>query len=158
MKNQSPVTNARPGQVYRMKDGVTAQDFLRRYSSYRNFVSSISSGNTFTLGQFKNNRVSIDGEGEVDVFAYHTPYRSGLELAISNQMIAKFFDEVKEIAHVICGKRYKHVSTGNEYMVLHLANIAVPNPSHPVQVVYIGDNGNVWTKTLEEFKQKFTEL
>lgn len=157
-KQESPVTKARPGQVYRMKPGIEAGEFLKRYSSYRAFVSSISSGLSFTLTRFKNNRTSIDGDGKIDVFGYSTINRSGLELAISDQMIDRFFDEVKELKEVVSGRRYRHISTGNEYMVLHLANIANARTEHPIQVVYIGDNGNVWTKTLVEFKQKFVEL
>lgn len=157
-KQESPVTIARPGQVYRMKKNVSHQQFLQRYPTYRSFISSVSDGNTFTLGRFKNNRESLDRDGTIDVFAYETPYAKGLEMAISTQMIQAFFVEVKELKEVICGRNYRNVETGNDYMVLHLANIASPIESHPVQVVYIGQTGNVWTETLENFKKRFNEL
>lgn len=156
-KQESPVTKARPGQVYRMKSGIDAGEFLKRYSSYRAFISSISNGLSFTLTRFKNNRTSIDGDGKIDVFGYSTIHRDGLELAISDQMIDRFFDEVKELKEVVSGRRYVNIETGNEYMVLHLANIASPTKTHPVQVVYIGETGNVWTETLDVFKQRFKE-
>lgn len=156
MNKETPVTIARPGQMYRMKKSVTDRDFLKRYPTYRSFISSISNGQSFTLTRFKNNRTSLDGEGQVDVFVYKTNARQGLEMAISNQMIQDFFVKVETMKEVVIGRRYRHISTGNEYLVLHLANIADPKPGYPIHVVYIGDNGNVWTKTLEEFKVKFT--
>ena len=54
---------------------------------------------------------------------------------------------------VTVGSLWQHHS-GIVYTVLHLANVANVNEKYPVSVVYIGQNGNVWVKTLENFLSK----
>lgn len=51
--------------------------------------------------------------------------------------------------------RYRH-ENGCEYTVECLANEGSTRPEYPVTVVYRGDNGKVWTKTLDNFLAKMT--
>lgn len=51
------------------------------------------------------------------------------------------------------GSRWKHHS-GKEYTVIHIANQFTENPKYPVLVVYLGGNGKVWAKELQNFVEK----
>lgn len=48
------------------------------------------------------------------------------------------------------GSQWEHYS-GRIYTVLGVANTGNPNPEYPVAVVYVGHNGNLWTKPLDNF-------
>lgn len=55
------------------------------------------------------------------------------------------------------GKHYKHTN-GNIYTVLLLTNTeALPEQkdSHPVDVIYMGQNGKLWSKRLSEWDKSF---
>ncbi len=46
--------------------------------------------------------------------------------------------------------------SGRVYTVLHVTNdVSNPKPNFPVTVVYLGANGNMWSRRLDEFKEKF---
>ena len=47
---------------------------------------------------------------------------------------------------------------GNRYEVVLLSNEDSDNPDYPVTVSYRGENGKVWSKTLENFLAKMTPL
>lgn len=51
--------------------------------------------------------------------------------------------------------RWAH-RNGNEYTVLVLTNTESTRPEYPPRVIYQGDNGNVWDKTVEDFLAKMT--
>lgn len=51
--------------------------------------------------------------------------------------------------------RYRH-ENGAEYTVECLANTDSTRPEYPATVVYRGDNGKVWAKTLDNFLAKMT--
>lgn len=50
--------------------------------------------------------------------------------------------------------------SGRVYTVLDLSNTyaTVPDARFPVTVIYLGANGNVWSRPLIEFVQKFDVL
>ena len=48
---------------------------------------------------------------------------------------------------------WKHRS-GRLYVVVAVANTANKNSLYPEQVVYMGENGNWWTKPTEDFLEK----
>lgn len=62
------------------------------------------------------------------------------------------------------GKKYKH-KNGNIYTVLHVTNTfgGKGGPmerlkDHPIDVVYQGDNGYVWSRRLSDWNRSFTEV
>ena len=58
------------------------------------------------------------------------------------------------------GNRYKH-KNGNIYKVLMLANedaLAINRKDYPVVVVYQGENGRIWSRTLDNWERSFTEV
>lgn len=55
------------------------------------------------------------------------------------------------------GTRWRH-HNGCEYTVKCLANVTSTRPEYPVTVIYEGDNGLTWTKTLEDFLAKMTPI
>lgn len=58
------------------------------------------------------------------------------------------------------GKQYKH-KNGNIYTVLFLTNIHADKKQavdHPIDVVYIGQNGNLWSRRLSDWSRSFTEI
>lgn len=54
------------------------------------------------------------------------------------------------------GKQYKH-RNGNIYTVLFLTNSG-GREKHPVDVVYIGQNGKIWSRRLTDWDRSFTLL
>lgn len=46
---------------------------------------------------------------------------------------------------------------GNEYEVIMLANKQSTRPEYPITVVYSGENGHIWAKTLDDFNKKMTK-
>lgn len=44
---------------------------------------------------------------------------------------------------------------GGVYTVLHVSNEASPSAKFPLTVVYLGANGNVWSRLLDSFVQSF---
>ena len=58
------------------------------------------------------------------------------------------------------GKKFKH-KNGNVYTILHLTNTDNTidrQKRHPIQVVYQGEDGKVWSRELEDWNKKFTEV
>lgn len=54
-------------------------------------------------------------------------------------------------------EKWQH-NNGTIYTVDCIANHASNNPDYPVTVVYIGPNGNLWAKPLDNFLQKMTRV
>jgi len=59
------------------------------------------------------------------------------------------------------GKQYKH-KNGNIYTVIPLTNTGATTPErlkeHPIDVVYMGQNGKVWSRPLNDWDRSFTEV
>jgi len=58
----------------------------------------------------------------------------------------------------IVGKQFKH-KNGNTYTVLYLTNTdSTPKrlKDHPIDVVYVGQNGKVWSRPLHDWARSFT--
>lgn len=58
------------------------------------------------------------------------------------------------------GKRYKHTN-GNIYAIVFLTNVhgdASSQKKHPIDVVYIGPNGALWSRPLSDWDRSFTEV
>jgi hypothetical protein len=53
------------------------------------------------------------------------------------------------------GKQYEH-SNGNVYTVIHVTNTKNITSKHPPDVVYMGQNGYVWSRRLEGWDRSFT--
>lgn len=56
------------------------------------------------------------------------------------------------------GKNFKH-KNGQRYKVLFLTNTvtdAKRNIEHPIDVIYIGSNGNKWSRALSDWDRSFT--
>ncbi len=53
------------------------------------------------------------------------------------------------------GTRYRH-HNGNIYEVLLIANTDSDREEYPVTVVYRGNNGKIWAKTLKDFNAKMS--
>ena len=57
------------------------------------------------------------------------------------------------------GKQFKH-RNGNIYTVLLLTNTdSTPErlKDHPIDVVYMGQNGKIWSRPLNDWNRSFTE-
>lgn len=57
------------------------------------------------------------------------------------------------------GKQFKH-RNGNIYTVLLLTNTdSTPErlKDHPIDVVYMGQNGKIWSRLLNDWDRSFTE-
>ena len=46
---------------------------------------------------------------------------------------------------------------GNKYEVILVANQHSDREDYPITVVYSGENGKIWSKTLEDFLLKMTK-
>ena len=56
------------------------------------------------------------------------------------------------------GKQYKH-KNGNIYTVLFLTNVdSEDKENHPIDVVYIGQNGKLWSRRLSDWDRSFTKI
>ena len=56
------------------------------------------------------------------------------------------------------GKQYKH-KKGTIYTVIMLTNTGSDDPiGHPVNVVYMGQDGKTWSRLLSEWDERFTEV
>jgi hypothetical protein len=61
-----------------------------------------------------------------------------------------------ELLQRFIGKQFKH-KNGNIYTVLFLTNID-STPEHPIDVVYMGQNGKIWSRRLSDWDRSFTLL
>lgn len=48
--------------------------------------------------------------------------------------------------------------SGRVYTIIAIANEAHPSEKFPISVVYQGANGEIWTRPLAQFVEKFTVL
>ncbi len=55
------------------------------------------------------------------------------------------------------GSQWKHHS-GRIYTVLGTANTGSINLEYPIVVVYVGCNGNLWTKSIDNFLETMVEI
>lgn len=55
------------------------------------------------------------------------------------------------------GERWIHLN-GHEYTVVLIANEHSFKAEYPITVVYKGDNGKIWCKTLENFLAKMVKM
>lgn len=66
--------------------------------------------------------------------------------------------ENKQVSNSMVGKLYRHTN-GNLYTVLMLTNLdASPESAekYPIDVVYTGQNGKVWSRRLSDWERSFT--
>ena len=62
-----------------------------------------------------------------------------------------------ELLELVTPKSLWWHTNGNQYVVLHIANVAYRHPNYPVTVVYQNyDNGTVWTRALADWERSFT--
>jgi hypothetical protein len=65
--------------------------------------------------------------------------------------------EIKFLKEEFVGKQYKHYN-GNVYTVLYLTNTSTLSEKYPISVVYMGQNGNVWSRLLSDWFSSFTKV
>jgi hypothetical protein len=51
-----------------------------------------------------------------------------------------------------------HKKSNKQYMLICITNIGATNPEFISQVVYEDDGGNVWSRPLSEWREKFIRL
>ena len=72
--------------------------------------------------------------------------------------VTEYLDFYKKAVHIpTVGERYKH-HNGNEYEVVIVSNLDSQRPEYTPTVVYKGDNGKVWSKTLTDFNAKMARV
>lgn len=54
------------------------------------------------------------------------------------------------------GSQWEHYS-GRVYTVLGVANAGNINSEYPIVVVYVGHNGHLWTKPIDNFLEMMVE-
>lgn len=47
---------------------------------------------------------------------------------------------------------------GNKYTVAAIANEHSQNMKYPITVVYIGENGHIWSRLANDWKRSFTQI
>lgn len=55
-------------------------------------------------------------------------------------------------------EEYTHISTGNKYLLLLIANSEATKEGWPLTSVYSDLEGNVWARPTEEFEAKYKEV
>lgn len=55
-------------------------------------------------------------------------------------------------------RKFAHIQSGAVYTLLTISNEAATNPDFVRQAVYLDEDGNVWSRPLAEFEEKFIEL
>jgi len=69
-------------------------------------------------------------------------------------------DSVDDLSHRLVGKQFKH-KNGNVYTVIYLTNLGRSRREsidHPIDVVYIGQNGKVWSMPLNDWWRSFNQV
>jgi len=62
-----------------------------------------------------------------------------------------------ELLELVTPKSLWWHTNGNQYVVLHVANVAYRLPGYPVTVVYQNcENGTVWARALADWERSFT--
>ena len=64
---------------------------------------------------------------------------------------------IKQEEIVIIGSIWEHYN-GNKYEVILLTNENSGNEKYPITVVHKGENGNIWSRPLSEWKRSFTKI
>ena len=49
-------------------------------------------------------------------------------------------------------------TNGNQYRIVGIANTENTNPKYPITVVYVGENQNLWAKTLDDFLRSMSPV
>ena len=55
-------------------------------------------------------------------------------------------------------RKFIHKTSGKPYTLIQIANEAATRPDFVKQAVYLDADGNVWSRPLAEFEEKFIEL
>ena len=66
----------------------------------------------------------------------------------------------QEITKAEIGKQYRH-RNGNTYTVICLTNLGSTverQVRYPIAVVYMGQNGKIWSRALSDWDRSFTEI
>ena len=61
----------------------------------------------------------------------------------------------EEKCFLIKGSQWKH-RNGCKYTVVGVANTRYINPDYPIVIIYVGRNGHLWAKTLNDFMEKMS--
>ena len=67
---------------------------------------------------------------------------------------------IADVMQRFIGKQFKH-RNGNIYTVLFLTNIdSTPERlnEHPIDVVYMGQNGKIWSRRLSDWDRSFVNV
>jgi len=124
---------------------------------YRKPVAIIISSDSRELNSmdgfyFENNSISkdrLEKAGVLDLWCeivYEKEIKSSDNKLSDNKILDK-----KDMQ----GKQYKHTN-GNIYTILFLTNINFTK-DHPIDVVYIGQNGKIWSRRLTDWHRSFTK-
>lgn len=144
---------------YRFKSEQAKNEFLAKYTSYSSFCRDVGLGEFWFIRVLEWHDSLDDDEGKVCVFEFRTNDTdlrySNADTAMHDTMIDYFIEVGQtstEDGSIFTGQVYTH-HKGNRYTVLHVANVASINDKYPPTVVYQGENGHVWTKTVTEFNR-----
>lgn len=55
-------------------------------------------------------------------------------------------------------RQFVHLSSGKIYILLFITNHAATKPEYIPQAVYMDVEGNIWSRSLSEFEEKFAEV
>ena len=69
-------------------------------------------------------------------------------------------DFIADVMQRFIGKQFKH-KNGNIYTVLFLTNTdSTPErlKDHPIDVVYMGQNGKIWSRRLSDWDRSFVNV
>jgi len=82
-------------------------------------------------------------------------FNSGMKLVENHAPVQIGYNVLNKdgVEYPEIGSIYKH-HNGNEYTVLQIANTHAESEDYPITVVYQGNNGKVWAKTLDNFNNK----
>lgn len=82
-------------------------------------------------------------------------FNSGMKLVENHAPVQIGYNVLNKdgVEYPEIGSMYKH-HNGNEYTVLQIANTHAQSEDYPITVVYQGNNGKVWAKTLDNFNNK----
>jgi len=61
----------------------------------------------------------------------------------------------KELQYLMAGRQFTHTN-GSIHTVLFVCNTTTPNKKYPPMVVYVGQNGALWTRLFSDWDRSFT--